>query len=155
MASQVDSRFDPACMYGPGGDFMRIWPKCLSPTTGNVRDLIGSIFDLGKSMLGLEPQGSVPVSEQSEATEHAFAGKPVIARANKTYNSAGGSSNCLQLPRGQKLLFADDSRIVTAARDRPGYRIRSYRKAAKKRNSISVIRQESLFEAVRSHARTA
>jgi hypothetical protein len=156
MVSRMQTLFDPACRYGPGGDFTRIWPARMLPAMGGLRDLMGSMVELATAILGMELHTAVPVDRPAPACAAALAGS-VFSMAGEGLRAVqpGPIARHRQLPQGQKLLFSDDSRIVTAARNKPGYRIRTYRKTSKKRHSVGLIPQESLFKTGCNRAKTA
>jgi len=86
--------------------------------------------------------------------------QPELAAANsKTYNTVDSAPVATIEDGGvlsrEPMLFPDNSRIGGPTEHKPKYRVRTYRRAAKKRPAFRLSEQGSLFELDLAGARTA
>jgi hypothetical protein len=143
-------RIDPVCRFGPGGDFVRTWPcnpqDYLHHSQSPLTRLLSSIA----KMVGVQAEAirnNYTIGEdenESVQTNNCRTNAPADA------NPQDNSEFC-----GQILLFADDSRACRRAEHKPKHRVRTHRRAAKKRPALRITAQGSLFEADAKSAKTA
>jgi len=153
------TQIGPVCKFGPGGDFISIWPrKFLSfyerrrTMAAKLRDVLAGVMEL---LVGSEPSGAA--AEHGPATSSA--GQHICGFVANDYGPAepgmAGITRSTGRLQTQTLLFADDFRAAGAGGHKPGRRIRAYRRAAKKKIHLKFSHQATLFEADRKGAKTA
>ncbi len=157
---------EPICRFGPGGDFISVWPgkssDSISSKPNSLNKALGSIAELVALMLGSEPEG-ISISRagiQTNARRIFFAKEKLKYASNNKPKAAVNSATTSVTKndskfRDEPMLFADDSRISINTGNKPKHRIRTYKRTAKKRSSISIPGQGSLFEVDVKSARTA
>lgn len=132
MNTEKRTRIGPVCKFGPGGDFVSVWPRQLKPLfrrsqsrlvrlLGSMGGTIAELFDSEFSTVQIESAGA---------------------------EGGGGVSS-------EPMLFADDWRAGRQIRHKPKHRIRAYRRAAKKRAAVEFSGQGTLFEADGKSTKTA
>jgi hypothetical protein len=121
MDSGTNKQLEPVCRFGPGGEFVSIWPgpsefqllsqnrllKTLACLNEIIAGVLGSEFD--------QPSADIPKAHPAPA--------------------AGG----------QPTLFPDDNRIALQATHKPRHRLRAHRRTVK-RPRIEPREQGMLFE---------
>ncbi len=158
----------PACRFGPGGDFVSLWPiksSTCSRTTGNrLSRLLDLLAELMHTVLGvdfedssIEPaivQNSVIVECHDDREKSIDdAEKQQIQRSGYAKTTSIASINST-IPN-QSQLFTDDWRVSMRTGHKPKHRIRTHQRTSKKRTSFSDSGQGSLFEVDFKSARTA
>jgi hypothetical protein len=167
MYNRFEDDNPPLCRFGPGGDFTSDWltqSAGHAPSSNNrLNKILASLNEIIAAMLGAELDDHAVKNEkyQLEAKRIIFPnGELKHADKNidpdKTPDPAtvptvnDGSS----LP-DQQMLFPDDGGDSRRAPNKPKYRIRTYRKASKKKALVSFFGQGSLFDDNLKSARTA
>lgn len=167
MNSFEDKEIGAACRFGPGGDFVSIWPsqsaesgECLPNRASRLLGTIGRIITtMLAPQLGavagagttLQKVTSNSISEKGNleyAVEHENIANPSYPSPVRT---AQGSSRF----QPQPMLFSDDWRIGNHAWSKPKHYIRAHRGTAKKRHALVAAGQGSLFEVDFKSAKTA
>ncbi len=131
--------FEPVCRFGPGGDFVSIWPESSEfqlPSQSRLLKVLACLNEIIGGLLG---------SEFNQLLAAAPKAQPVpAARFDQSRKS-----------QAQPMLFPDDSRVGLRAVHKPRLRTRAHRGTAKKRPRIDLDEQGLLFAADLKIARTA
>jgi len=167
MDSRLNKRIGPVCKFGPGGDFVSVWPKeptsFLKPAPNRLTKLLNSIAEIINATLGSEFDSVIEVpTDMAPETKRIFYQEEKLkyavkdGKADKPAYPAATTAikNNLRLSK-EPMLFADDCRVGSRTGCKPKHRIRAYRRTAKKRPALSLPGQGSLFEANFRSARTA
>jgi len=141
---QIEGVPEPVCRFGPGGDFVWVWPResALSAQPGGLSRLLGWLSEVIHKPPGSDKGQLDYASENSKAGRAAYASSATTITANRRIQF-------------EPMLFADDWRVSARAEHKPKHRIRTHRRAAKKRPAHDQWRQGSLFELDLQSARTA
>jgi len=152
--SDMGENWEPLCKFGPGGDYVRKWPrekvvkragdeKVLGKLLSTIAEIIGATVN-PELMEELQGQYEVELLEEIKIVKEELkgAGKHEGTDNASTTKSAGAGGGT----GAGELLFADDRRSSKRARRKPHYRIRTYRRAAKKRSGREYEGQGTLFE---------
>jgi len=150
MDSRLDNQIEPVCKFGPGGDFVSVWPgepqQSRQPSTNRLTKLLTSLSEMISTLLGSElntaSKENLEYAVESKADKSAYSPSTTVIKSDS-------------LISGEPILFADDRRISVRAGHKPKHRIRAYRRAAKKRSALSFGGQGSLFETNFKSARIA
>jgi hypothetical protein len=139
MNSGANRQFQPVCRFGPGGDFVSIWPETLEfqlPSQNRLLKMFAYLNEIIAGVLG---------SEFNRPSTAAAKAQPIpVVRFDQSRKS-----------QAQSMLFPDDSRIGLRAAHKPRLRIRACRRTTKKRPLIDLGEQNLLFAAELKIARTA
>lgn len=136
MDNGINKEFEPVCRFGPGGDFVSIWPESSGAQQSRLLKVLACLNEIIAGVLGSEfdrPSAAVP-------------------RAQPIPTVRFGQ---LQKSQAQPMLFPDDSRIGLRAAHKPRHRIRTHRRTVKKRPRIGPDEQGLLFASDIKIARTA
>jgi hypothetical protein len=142
MDSSANKQFQPVCRFGPGGDFVFIWPESSEfqlPSQNRLPKVLACLNEIIAGVLGSEFN---PVSA-------------VTSKAHPIPVVRFGQSQKSQAQQAQPLLFPDDSRTGLRAAHKPSLRIRARRRTTKKRPHIDLDEQGLLFAAELKIARSA
>jgi len=139
---EPDKQIEPVCRFGPGGDFVSIWPPQSQPPKKQPAKLLGRLNEIITEVLGSVSKENLEYAVKSST------GKPAYSSPTATIKSDSRFS-------GRSFLFPDDCRIGLAARNKPKHHIRAYRRTAKKRPAIAFAGHGSLFESNFKSAKTA
>ncbi len=165
MDSCLNNHPEPVCRFGPGGDFVSVWPpeQTLThrPSMGRLTKFIQSLSHIVPTLLG-----STPNTVPQELTQTQPPADPVLHRKgllkyavkkiDKPAHTASATAiNSHKLFSDQSILFPDDGRISIRTGHKPKHRIRAYRRTAKKTPPLDLAGQGSLFESDFKSARTA
>ncbi len=147
MYGQKHAQIGPVCKFGPGGDFVSIWPERFAglyePLMGEPgRHRLARLREALAGVIGLTTEKTAEMERSGYASDGSR-----TAYAGVAAGTEGGGRL-----RGQAMLFADDSR---AAGHKSKHRVRAYRRAAKKRAALEFGKQGSLFTADSHCAKTA
>jgi hypothetical protein len=138
-------RIDPVCRFGPGGDFVKNWPgnpqDYLKNPQNPLTKLLFSINKLIKATQENQEQYSVNITEDKNA----------IQPHTKAVPASSGDNDI----QGQTLLFADDCRTGTGTVNKQKHRVRAHRRTAKKKPTLRITGQGSLFDADKKSVKTA
>ncbi len=167
MDCPSNKQIEPICRFGPGGDFISVWPDELKeypqPSTNHLAGLLNWLSEITTALLGsgFEPTTAGPENIQAAAdrilcqkgkleyaVENNKADKPAHSTPTTTIKSDS-------LFSGQPILFADNRRISLRTGCKPKHSIRAYRRTAKKSPAPGLPGQGSLFEADFKSAKTA
>ena len=164
---KMDSRFnkpdEPVCRFGPGGDFISVWPgesSGLSQSAPNsLTKVLSSIAEIIATMLGPEPHASSAISGYAEK-DFAEEGKKKYGRKDSKAESTADTASATIIKSDSFIsdepkLFADDRRISIRDVHKQKHRIRAYRRASKKRTTFRSAGQGTLFKADFKCTRTA
>ena len=167
MDSRLNKRIEPICKFGPGGDFVSVWPKestsSLKPAPNRLTKLLNSIAGIINATLGSEfdsttkiPIDFTPQADrilyQEEKLKYAVKNSEANESSHTTSTAIIKSNSPLS---GKPMLFADDWGVGSRVGRKSKHRIRTYRRTAKKRHALSLSGQGSLFETDFKSARTA
>jgi hypothetical protein len=167
MEDDRNERFEPVCKFGPGGDFVSVWPPesygLAQPSANSLTKLLARLSGMIGKLLGSEAFG-VPAGPTGayEVAEGIPSGKGDMDYAGKDFNvdepgyaAAATVTASNRLFSGEAMLFADDWRTGGRAGRKPKHHIRTYRRTAKQRTAVSAGGQGTLFELDFKRARTA
>lgn len=161
MNTHKRTRIGPVCKFGPGGDFVSVWPRQLKPLfrrsqsrlvrlLGSVGGTIAELFDSELSTVQIESAGVIRDPGGQEKSDYAAEGIDRGAYAATVAGAEGGGR-----VSSEPMLFPDDWRISRAVEHKPKHRIRTHRRVAKKKPALSIAGQGSLFEADGKSTKTA
>ena len=167
MDSRLNKQVGPVCRFGPGGDFVSVWPGEFfvsgRSSPNRVRKLLTSLSELITLLLGLEPDSTsfVPTGVR-HLTDRILAEKEKLkygVRNGKADRRAYTASTAIiesnRQFQSEPMLFTDDWRVGIGVGRKSKHRIRAYRRTAKKKPAFQVQGQGSLFETDFKSARTA
>lgn len=167
MSSDKEKQIEPICRFGPGGDFVSVWPTELreshQPSSNRLAKLLGSIAEIIAPLLGSEIDSTISTATNIQTTAEKIAAEKENLEYGVKVSHADKPAYAAPAPiikgnrrfSGEPVLFADDWRISIRAGHKPKHSIRAYRRTAKKRSSSDVPGQDSLFETNFKIARTA
>jgi hypothetical protein len=155
-----DKRFDfdkpvPLCKFGPGGDFVSIWPGIVPDgivwRTGPVRRLLGMISECVGAVISPELFAEFSGHVDDEIKEFQVLAKEKLSDAIEepqgSDNAPSVRSTCDNLQiRGQTMLFADDCGTGKRIKRKPHHRVRTHRRVAKKKTGDEITGTGTLFE---------
>lgn len=167
MSYDTDSQNEPVCRFGPGRDYVSIWPPepvgrpVASPNS--LTKVLSSIAEIMATFVGSQPRCTAALSAITDRpTERIRFPKETKLhasddrRADSTTDPAPaanttGNSGLSTEPT----LFPDDSGSSIRIRHKPKHSVRAHRRTAKKRSALSLPGQGSLFDIDFTSARTA
>jgi len=166
IISKKNRETAPLCKFGPGGDFISVWqPETPEPfeQSNPLEKLSASIIEVAAILLGFKltnPHNlliktcgsSEPVLLHKEEMKNAVKFNRIHRATDSSPTSVAQDDN--RLPT-EPMLFPDFSRNGIRIRHQPKHRIRTYRRAAKKRPVMRFAKQSSLFEDQFKSARIA
>jgi hypothetical protein len=164
--AEIETNADPLCKFGPGGDFVSVWQPQAARICGSLNSLakpLTSIVQMFAVLLGSKPGGPLVNMETAlacnKSTCHHQEKVQDGVRSCKTSNSIDAAATATaadgSLFSREPLLFADHCRVGIRVKHKPKHRIRTYRRATKKRAALWLSEQGSLFETDLASARTA
>jgi hypothetical protein len=166
---RFNNRFSepPVCKFGPGGEFIQelsenaVLFKSQPPENplGKVLEVIAGIIGVavGPELLIDQPQqqDNAPKEQiyktKAEKTTYEHIQSEFGHHHSQTTGRAAGNRNV----SGQPMLFADDGRTGPFAGCKSAHRIRTHRRASRKRHGRTVPRQGTLFTAYETGKKTA
>ena len=158
-----DGQVDSVCRFGPGGDFISVWPAKypllgLQTSLHPLTRMLTLLTEIVTTLFGLEPDttSAVQTNTQPEA-DQILSGRGVEYADEGTRDRGIAYSGTAAIIRGQDqpALFADDCRGQSRGRHKPKRHIRAHRRTTKKTSHISFPGQRLLFEADFKSAKTA
>ena len=151
MDSRINNQTEPVCKFGPGGDFVSVWPPQSSelpqPSSNSLTKLLTSLREIIAASLGSD-FNTAPKESLEYAVENNKAHKPA-------YPPTTAAAKSDLLLSGQPMLFPDHCRISLRTDHKPKHHIRASHRTAKKRPPLCLSGQGSLFEPDRKSAKTA
>lgn len=158
----------PLCKFGPGGEFVSIWPggpeRAAHSDTSLPGRLLSFVTDIMPTLLGAapagvlsDPQNGTPpsrgLSRRKEKTGYEIRpdDKPHQSLNAPTASTFEDDSHF----SGQQLLFADNCGAGLRIGRKPKHNIRAHRTASRKRLAFRIAGQGSLFEPDFKGAKTA
>lgn len=157
MASRFNKPNEPVCKLGPGGDFTFIWPaegsEFAQAATGWLTKALDSIGQIMNTVLGAGEARPLAATNVGTSARRIPDREETIGYAvedRKCDETADAPS--ATVIKGdwriwsQPMLFADDRRVSLPGGHKPKHRIRTYQRASKKRASVGLHGQGSLFE---------
>ena len=155
MDRYPNRQIGPICKFGPGGDFISIWPSEQSSqfSTNRLTKLLASLNKIIDKLVGPESYTDLAVPTDIQTT----AGLVLADKEKLEYAASNGADEpAYTTPitiiksnsrfSAEPMLFADDCRIGIATIHQPKHSIRAYRRTAKKRSALGLCLQGSLFE---------
>jgi len=146
----------PLCKFGPGGDYVDEWdaPSVLGPQPKESH--LGQVLTVIAELIGATVQPEMLTEIACVLPVEAEIEKPLPKKISFQENATDGSqhTNHAQATRnataGRKLskepmLFCDDWGAGGGAKHQPNHRIRTHRRASRKRTAGSVNGQGTLF----------
>jgi len=139
MNSDKYKQIEPVCRFGPGGDFVSVWPPQASqPPQSSKKRLAKLLSSLNEIITALPGSDFNTTSKENlEYVAASKAGRPAYPTSTTAIKSDS------RFP-GQPMLFADDRRISVGTGHKPKHHIRAYHGTAKKRPAVSLASQGSL-----------
>jgi len=157
MEREVITRIGPVCRFGPGGDYVSVWPVDWTAHSEQPKSQFGRLRNMLVGFIDtLRGTGSTQIAESSRQRaiireNHYYASK----HRRVAYAKAGSALEHNRRVQGQTWLFADDWRAVKGPVRKPHHRIRAHRAVAKKRTSFAPASKGTLFDAQLKSAKTA
>ena len=159
-------QIEPLCKFGPGGDFVAVWPN--EPVEhAEQSPLLVKLFNSAVEAMAVTIgiRRTAPIASPSDifgADEFAAGVKENVPNAAKNRRPRS-SVNPAPAPVAQDgggfsrqpLLFPNVGRNGIRAEHKPKHRIRAYRRAAQKGPALRLAKQGSLFDCQFKSARTA
>jgi len=138
-----DNQF-PLCRFGPGGEFVKDWPFGKSmPQENSLGDILRCIAEIINCTSQVNDQMVETILSAGQKRDKT---NDKDSPESQTDPKAARTAADNRKLSPQPMLFADDSRTGAADRAKPKHRIRAYSATAKKRLSIRITGQGSLFE---------
>ena len=147
------ARGEPICRFGPGGDFVSVWPPQSQPLKKQPAKLLSRLNEIITSLIGSTSKENLEYVVESSTGKSA--GGRDFAMGEPAYSTPTAAIKSDSRFSGRTLLFADDCRTGFGTDNKPKHNIRAYRRTAKKRPVISFADHGSLFEANFKSAKTA
>jgi hypothetical protein len=162
----------PLCKFGPGGDFTSQWDS-QKPNLAALEGVspIGKVLNLIAEVIGAAVQPEIlteiacalpPIDESQNnpnptlsSQEIQTDGQTAIVRLCANQPQAVSRLKAGRTPAGQSMLFSNDWRTGTDLKHKPGHRIRTHRRASRKKPVDTVHGQGSLFETGALRRKTA
>jgi len=152
MISQKRKPKEPVCIFGPGGDFVSLWPRGSivrrKPEDEKLTRIVGSLGEiiyrlLTSAEVGRRVRLAGELSGQNGKVEYASRPSNAVKAA---YSSPGSvvKSDCEF--SGEPMLFADDWRVGVRVRHKPKHHVRAHRRTSKEKAVSIVAGQGTLFE---------
>lgn len=155
MDGDAGGRIEPVCKFGPGGDFVSVWPATGGKSAASCSGWLSKLLNKLAQAIATEPIGAVRGGERilyrKQEFENALRGSSHEPTDAETATIIKGDNVFC----GGAMLFANDGGTGGRIRYKPKHRIRTYRRAAKKRSSDGLPGQGTLFETDFGSARTA
>ena len=166
MIQEKNRETEPLCKFGPGGDFVSVWqpetPESFEQFNP-LKKLSASIIEVAAILLGYNL-----TNHHNLIIKTCGSGEPKLHHKEEMKNGlkfnrvhratdpapAPVAQDDSRLP-AEPMLFPDFSRNGIRIRHQPKHRIRTYRRAAKKRPVMRFAKQSSLFEDQFKSARIA
>ncbi len=139
-------KIEPLCRFGPGGDFVSVWPKertvpgrdeqkNLSNVLINISDIVNKLlcFKRERISYAIDTNGTTPAPD-AETT--------AVTQSSSEF-------------QGQQMLLSNDWRISVRVGHKPKHHIRTHRRTTKKGVVDIFAGQGSLFATDLQSARTA
>ena len=139
MDSSANRQIQPVCRFGPGGEFVSIWPGSSEfqlPSQNRLLKMFACLNEIIAGVLGSEFNRPLTAAAKAQ-----------VIPDNRFDQS--------RKSQAQSMLFPDDSRIGLRAAHKPRLRIRACRRTTKKRPRIDPGEQGLLFAAELKITRTA
>jgi hypothetical protein len=164
MNHQSNKKVEPLCRFGPGGDFVWSWrpepPEIERPYSRPILELFRCIIETFTALLGpdlineqaKQNYGGSLIIRSKEIVSNAFKDRARDEFANTEKNPAPQINTLF--PR-EPMLFPDLRGTGIKPWHKPKHGIRAHRRTAKKRPSVSLSGQGTLFDADVQSARTA
>jgi hypothetical protein len=145
MEREIITQIGPVCRFGPGGDYVSVWPVGLTNPADRPKNALAGLINV--------LAGMIDALRGNSTTQ----GKPyyVCEDTRDTDSSTGSVVKDNRRATEQRWLFSDDWRTGGAIRYKPNHRIRAHRAVAKKRSCITPAENGTLFDADCEVARTA
>lgn len=172
MLNRFENDNPPLCRFGPGGDFTfdlwlsRWFAESAGPASSpnnRLDKILASLSEIIAAMLGECPEDYTVESEKyPRPAKHIIFPLAKLKGADKTTEPdktahpapAPAVKNAGSLPE-QQMLFPVDGGNSRKASNKPKYRIRTYRRASKKKALVGIFGKGSLFDDNLKSARTA
>ena len=153
----------PVCRFGPGGDYVSIWPadreiaakRPKNTIAGLLNVLAGVIEALRGGRPGYAINGPAEIADYTVEREKPFYVAQGTRADRTTYTSPDSIVKNNRRVCDQRWLFADDWRAGGAVGRKPTHRIRAHRAIAKKRVCFAPAESRTLFEPDFKGAKTA
>jgi hypothetical protein len=142
MNSQPNKQSEPVCRFGPGGDFVSVWPPQSQLLKKQPVNLLSRLNEIIASLIGSTSKENLEYVVETSAGKPAYSSPTAVIKSDSRFS-------------GRSLLFPDDCRIGLAAGHKSKHHIRAYRRTAKKRPAIAFASHGSLFEPDFKSAKTA
>jgi hypothetical protein len=164
MEEYYNQNKEPVCRFGPGGEYSFAWPDKEQDTAKYQSSLMNVLLTLRDILYatlssGAEPNYSICESavntNRIKLLEKGLTQYVPDSSEEKPHTPAIANIKSHCQVSEQQLLFSDDSRISIGTVGKQKHRIRTHRRAAKKRTSHSFTGEGSLFEPDFKSAKTA
>jgi len=153
MKDDRNERTEPVCKFGPGGDYVSFWPpgsyELPRLSTNSLTKVLLSLSKIIENLVGSE-SGNILAGRAANRFVCGKGDFEDVVKSSTTDKPGHPASNAVikddRAGPGEPMLFADDWRAGGRAGHKPKHHIRAHRRTAKKRVSVSLSGQGSLFE---------
>ena len=155
MVAQRTGQVAPLCKFGPGGDFEVAWrpePPEISAMSNRPLRLLSAVLEALVVMLGFKRAGA-HISLRNHACsseviefdrEKARNGAENSKLGDTAYTAATAVAEDGGALSGEPMLFPDLGGDGVRVKHKPKHRIRTYRRAAKKRSALGFTEQGAM-----------
>ena len=166
LVTKKNNENAPLCKFGPGGDYVSVWqpePPESYEKSNCLKKVFTSTIEVAAILLGYKRTNPyIPFKNTSGSAETLFFHKEEMKNASEsnrvhhkphpaTISVAQDDSRISAEP----MLFPDIGRNGIRIKHQPKHRIRAYKRTSKKRLTVRLTEQGSLFEGQFKSARIA
>ena len=167
MDESFNEQFEPVCRFGPGGDYISVWPSQHSKSPRSAPNRLAGLLERLSEIITTKLLPNFDAAADAPTNTHCSTAPALREKGNLEYEVESTESDKPANPapvaviednrqfQGQTMLFPDDSRAGRPTVHKPKYRIRTYHRTAKKKPALQLPGQGSLFEADFKSAKTA
>jgi hypothetical protein len=157
MTPESNGQVEPLCTFGPGGDFVAHWQPerkeifewsnpLLRFLAGTV-EIVVVIFGLRRSEAFVHPESTTSLGEITGCRKENIVNAVQNSQARDTTDpSPTPAFEDGSVLSGEPLLFPDLKRDGVRIEPKPKHRLRAYHRAAKKRSTLRLAQQGTLFD---------
>lgn len=154
-SNRFENENSPLCKFGPGGEYVSTWPgngKNYSEKNCNaISKILSTIAGILGAAIKIDLLGEMETQVEAEAViiqtiaEDKITGKYELSKPTNNSTSTCSTKSDSSL-RNEMLLFADDCGISKPAKRKSNNRVRTHRRASRKKAAGWDKGQGTLFE---------
>jgi hypothetical protein len=158
---RMDSQGEPLCKFGPGGDFVSVWHPESPESSGQncIEKLFASTIEIAAVLLGYKRINPyIPLLTGKQLLHHKEDKKNAVKFnriCHPSHTSPVRITPADSRISAEPMLFPDFSGNGCRVKHQPKHRIRTYQRTTRKRTSVRIAKQGSLFEDQFKSARIA